>query len=58
MYLSTADLLAVMIALGVSVTLVITTALHNARLQRAVVEYRKAWLISKQAYDNRTESMN
>lgn len=54
MYLSTADLFAVMIALGVSVTLVITTALHNARLQRAVTEYRKAWLISKQAYDNRT----
>lgn len=47
MYLTTGDLLAVMIALVVSVTLVITTALHNARLQRAVAEYRKAWLIAK-----------
>lgn len=52
MYLTTLDLLAVMIALVVSVTLVVTTAIHNARLQRAVTEYRKAWLISKQAYDN------
>ena len=55
MYLTTLDLLAVMIALVVSVTLVVTTAIHNARLQRAVQEYRKAWLISQQAYDNRTE---
>jgi len=53
MYLTTGDLLAVMIALVVSVTLVVTTAIHNARLQRAVAEYRKAWLISQQAYDNR-----
>jgi hypothetical protein len=54
MYLTTTDLLAVMIALVVSVTLVITTAVHNARLQRAVQEYRKAWLIAQQACDNRT----
>jgi hypothetical protein len=47
MYLTTLDLLAVMIALVVSVTLVITTALHNARLQRAVQEYRKAWIMAK-----------
>lgn len=47
MYLTTLDLLAVMIALGTSVTLVITSALHNARLQRSVREYRKAWLDSK-----------
>jgi hypothetical protein len=47
MYLSALDLVAVMIALVVSVTLVVTTALHNARLQRAVVEYRKAWIIAK-----------
>lgn len=54
MYLSATDLVAVMIALGVSVTLVITTALHNARLERAVREYRKAWLIAQQASDNQT----
>ena len=47
MYLTTLDLLAVMIALVVSVTLVVTTAVANARLQRAVAEYRKAWLIAK-----------
>lgn len=47
MYLSALDLLAVMIALVVSVTLVITTAVHNARLERAVREYRKAWIIAK-----------
>jgi hypothetical protein len=44
MYLTTTDLLAVMIALVVSVTLVITSALHNARLTRAVEEYRKGYL--------------
>jgi hypothetical protein len=49
MYLTTLDLLAVMIALVVSVTLVVTTAIHNARLQRAVGEYRKAWLIAKES---------
>ena len=52
MYLQVTDLIAIVIALGVSVTLVITSALHNARLQRAVGEYRKAWLISKQASEN------
>ena len=54
MYLTTLDLLAVMIALVVSVTLVVTSAIHNARLQRAVSEYRKAWLLAQQACDNRT----
>jgi hypothetical protein len=47
MYLTTGDLLAVMIALVVSVTLVITSALHNARLQRSVQEYRAAYLDMK-----------
>jgi hypothetical protein len=47
MYLQVTDLIAIVIALGVSVTLVITSALHNARLQRSVREYRKAWLDSK-----------
>jgi len=52
MYLQVTDLIAIVIALGTSVTLVITSALHNARLQRSVREYRKAWLISKQGHDN------
>ena len=47
MYLTTLDMLAVMIALVVSVTLVITTAIANAKLTRSVQEYRKAWLDSK-----------
>jgi hypothetical protein len=44
MYLTTLDLLAVMIALVVSVTLVITSAVANARLTRSVQEYRKAYI--------------
>ena len=43
-----------MIALVVSVSLVITTAVANARLTRSVSEYRKAWLIAKQASENQT----
>jgi len=46
MYLSVLDLVAVMIALIVSVTLVITTAIANARLTRQVQTYRNAWLNS------------
>ena len=50
MYLTTTDLLAVMIALVVSVTLVITSAVANARLTRSVQEYRAAYLdIKRQA---------
>jgi len=44
MFLTTLDLLAVMIALVVSVTLVITSAVANARLTRSVQEYRAAYL--------------
>ena len=44
MYLTGTDLLAIMIALVVSVTLVITSAVANARLTRSVQEYRKAYL--------------
>lgn len=47
MYLQVTDLIAVMIALGVSVTLVITTAVANARLTRSVREYRVAYLDMK-----------
>ena len=44
MYLTTGDILAVIIALVVSVTLVITTALANARLTTSRDEYRKAYI--------------
>ena len=47
MYLTTLDLLAVIIALVVSVTLVVTSAIANARLTRAVQEYRIAYLDMK-----------
>ena len=43
MYITTLDILAVMIALVVSVTLVITTALANARITRSRDEYRVAY---------------
>jgi hypothetical protein len=43
MYLSTLDLLAVMIALVVSVTLVITTAIANARITIDRDYWRKAY---------------
>jgi hypothetical protein len=49
MYLTTLDTLVVIFALVVSVTLVITTALANARLTRSVKEYREAWLTAKQS---------
>lgn len=38
MYLTILDLVAIMIALGVSVTLVITTAIQNARITRYSTE--------------------
>jgi hypothetical protein len=47
MYITTGDMLAVIIALVVSTTLVITTALANARLTRSRDEYRKAYLANK-----------
>ena len=40
MYLTTGDMLAVIIALVVSVTLVITTVLENARLQKRIQRLR------------------
>jgi hypothetical protein len=43
MYLTTGDMLAVMIALVVSVTLVITTALANAKLTVSRDEWRKSY---------------
>ena len=47
MYLTTGDILAVIIALVVSVTLVITTALANARLTTSRDEWRKAYYAVK-----------
>jgi hypothetical protein len=44
MYLTTLDMLAVMIALVVSVTLVITTAIANARLTRSRDNWRQSYL--------------
>lgn len=43
MYLTTGDMLAVIIALVVSVTLVITTVLANAKLTISRDEWRKAY---------------
>jgi hypothetical protein len=43
MYLTTLDLLAVMIALVVSVTLVITTVVANARITQSRDYWRKAY---------------
>jgi len=56
MYLTTGDMLAVMIALVVSVTLVITTALANARLTRSRDEWRRAYHNHKFATE--AEAMN
>lgn len=49
MYLTTGDMLAVMIALVVSVTLVITTVLENARLQKRIERLRvQRWEITNE----------
>lgn len=57
MYLTTGDMLAVMIALVVSVTLVITTALANARLQRKIDQLRsQRWQITNE-YESIISSM-
>jgi hypothetical protein len=42
--MSALDMLAVIIALATSLTLLITTAIQNARLTRARDEYRTAYL--------------
>ena len=51
MYLTTGDMLAVMIALVMSVTLVITTALANARITRNRDEWRKSYYALKNDYE-------
>lgn len=40
MYASTGDMIAVVIALSTSITLIVTTALQNARLTRKVAQLR------------------
>lgn len=44
MYITTMDILAVMLALVISITFVITTAVANARLTASRDEYRIAYL--------------
>lgn len=43
MYITTGDMLAVIIALGISLTLIITTAVANARLTASRDYWRKAY---------------
>ena len=52
MYLTGTDLLAVTIALVVSVTLVITSAVHNARLQQRIDYLRKEKFAVTQSYES------
>lgn len=52
MYLTGTDLLAIMIALVVSVTLVITSAVHNARLQQRIDYLRKEKFAVTQSYES------
>lgn len=47
MYLSTMDMLAVMLALVVSITFVITTAIANAKLTISRDEWRQAYYAEK-----------
>lgn len=57
MYLATTDLIAVVIALSTSITLIITTALANARLQRKVAQLRaQRWEITNE-YESIISSM-
>ena len=44
MYLQVTDLIAIVIALGVSVTLVITSAIQNARLTKSRNDWRQSYL--------------
>lgn len=50
MYLTILDLVAIMIALGVSVTLVITTAIQNARITRYSTEMKVSRNYWREAY--------
>jgi hypothetical protein len=50
MYLESGDLIAIIIALGTSIALMITSAVANARLTRQVNYWRQVAM-----YDNRTD---
>jgi hypothetical protein len=47
MYITTLDMLAVIIALVVSITLVVTSAIANARLTESVKYWRDAYFLSE-----------
>jgi len=44
MYLQVTDIIAIVIALGVSVTLIITSAIQNARLTKSRNDWRQSYL--------------
>jgi hypothetical protein len=48
-YLSTGDVFAVIIALAVSLTLIVTTILRNIQLTHQRDNYRRMYLIQKEA---------
>ena len=48
MYLQVTDIIAIVIALGVSVTLVITTAIANHRLDESRRYWREAYFLAEQ----------
>lgn len=57
MYLSTMDMLAVMLALVVSITFIITTAIANAKLQCKIDQLRaQRWEITNE-YESIISSM-
>ena len=58
MYLSNMDMLAVMLALVVSITFVITTAVANARLTASRDEYRIAYLDLKRQVQSRVSDFD
>jgi hypothetical protein len=55
MYITTLDMLAVIIALVVSITLVVTSAIANARLTESVKYWRDAYFLSEK--DNQKAGM-
>lgn len=55
MYITTGDIIAVIIALSVSMALIATTAVRNAQLTRQVGNYRRMYIIQRdinRGYDN------
>ena len=52
MYLSTWDMFAVIIALSVSLTLIVTTSVANARITRSRNEWRKEYYELQHFYEH------